>query len=159
MKIYLASPLFNGKQKTRIQEVVSYLRKKGNDVFSPMEFEVEDAWGISNKEWAKQVFDHDVKGLEESDVVVAIYEGMNSDTGTCWEIGYAAAKGKDIIVLSTDLSVDHSLMVVGSCFGVYSYEHYSTAWENYLSVRETGKAVGSDEIAEIPFIPSIVYQS
>lgn len=164
MRVYLASPLFNGKQKERIIKAVNFLRGAGADVFSPMEFEVEDAWSITNPEWAKKVFDHDVKGLDDANVVIAIYEGMDSDTGTSWEIGYAAAKKKDIIILTTNPADNHSLMVVNSCVGVYLYEHLPIAWDNYMERVEKASienftSLTSAGLVESPFIPSSIYQS
>lgn len=44
----------------------------------------------------------DVNGLNQSDRVVAIMDGCDPDSGTCWECGYAYAKGKPIIVVRTD---------------------------------------------------------
>ena len=140
MKIYLAAPLFTDKQKYAINEVVKYLRAEGETVFSPMEFTVENAWDISNQEWAKKVYDHDVEGINDCDVVVAIYEGLNSDTGTAWEIGYAYAKGKDVILLCTDSSAKLSLMDVNCALIASSYDYYQILWGWYKDYK-AGKTI------------------
>ena len=44
-----------------------------------------------------------IQGLEKADVIVAILDGSDADSGTCWECGYAYAKGKRIIGVRTDL--------------------------------------------------------
>jgi nucleoside 2-deoxyribosyltransferase len=40
--------------------------------------------------------------LNSSDIVVAVLDGVDVDSGTAWEIGYAYAKGKPVIGLRTD---------------------------------------------------------
>lgn len=115
MKIYIASPLFNTAEQEQIDGIVNYLRSIGNEVYSPKEFQIENAWDMDNKEWGKAVFDEDVKHLRECDKVVAIYNGLYSDTGTAWEIGFAYALNKEIEVIVSDDWMDVSLMVVNSC--------------------------------------------
>lgn len=136
-KVYLASPLFTDEQKFRINKVVKYLRNCGNDVFSPMEFTVPNAWDMSCLEWGKQVYDHDVEGLKNADVVVAIYDGLMSDSGTAWEIGYAYALKKDIILLCTDIKAKQSLMVTNSSLIIHSMDHFEQAWVEYVSNTPT----------------------
>ena len=133
MKVYLASPLFTDKQKYRINNIVQFLRKeKKQEVFSPMELTIPDAWEISNKEWARKVYLHDVKELYNANVVVAIYDGMDSDTGTAWEIGYAAALGKDIIVLCPNIEDKQSLMIVNGATITMPLDEYQYAWDLYM---------------------------
>lgn len=119
MKIYLASPLFNVQQKARINKVVQTLRSAGHEVYSPMEHEIPNAWNMPNHEWAQAVYEEDVKNLNKADTVVAIYEGMDSDTGTAWEIGYAVALKKKVYVIIEDASKIQSLMVVNGADAVF----------------------------------------
>jgi len=44
-----------------------------------------------------------MRDIEESDVIVAVLDGSDADSGTCWECGYAYAKGKQVIGVRTDL--------------------------------------------------------
>ena len=69
-KVYLASPLHTDELKARITKVVTYLREEGNSVYSPMELKIPNAWDISNHEWAKKVYDNDVKELTNADLIV-----------------------------------------------------------------------------------------
>ena len=48
------------------------------------------------------IFRKCVEGVDTSDLVVAILDGVDVDSGTAWEIGYAYAKGKPVIGLRTD---------------------------------------------------------
>ena len=42
------------------------------------------------------------KAIEESDLLVAVLDGLDIDSGTACEIGYAAAHGKKIIGIRND---------------------------------------------------------
>lgn len=132
-KVYLASSLHTDELKSKITKVVNYLREEGNHVYSPMELKIPNAWDISNREWAKKVYDNDVKELTNADIVVCIYNGFNfaGGTGTAWELGFARAQGKDVIVLCTDIKAKQSLMIVNSGRVVMPYEQYKEAWKIY----------------------------
>lgn len=134
MKIYLASSLHTDELKKRITTVVEYLREKGHSVYSPMELKIPNAWDLPNQEWAKKVYDKDIKELTNADMIVCIYNGFNfaGGTGTAWELGYARAMGKDVIVLCTDIKSKQSLMIVNSGIIVMPYEEYKKAWEMYM---------------------------
>lgn len=113
MKIYLASPFFLSHERKRVEKVANFYRSMGHEVYVPMEHEVENAWSLSNKEWGKAVFAEDTKAIRECDWVVAILSyGMTDDAGTCWEIGFAHALEKKIILV-----VDNRLqsLMVMSC--------------------------------------------
>lgn len=115
MKIYLASPFFTDKEVAIYNEIKERLRSMGHDVFVPQEHEIENGWEISNDDWAYQVFTMDKKALEESEVVVCLNFGMYSDSGTAWEIGYAASQEKRVImVLCGEENTVYSLMMIQS---------------------------------------------
>ncbi|MFZ2411633.1 MAG: nucleoside 2-deoxyribosyltransferase, partial [Candidatus Methanoperedens sp.] len=48
------------------------------------------------------IFNKNVAAIESSDIIVAVIDGTDVDSGTAWEIGYAFAKGKTITGLRTD---------------------------------------------------------
>jgi len=94
MRIYLAAPLFNSAERDWNAAVVAALRAAGHEVFLPQEQEPgRDAAGI---------FAGDVAGIDWSEVLVAIVDGADPDSGTSWEIGYAYRK-KPIILIRTDM--------------------------------------------------------
>lgn len=86
-QIYLAGPFFSYSQRWLVNEFYNALKQEENPIFSPL----HDV-GIGN---AEDVTDPDIKGLEESSVILAIVEGL--DSGTLFEVGYAVAKGKTVI--------------------------------------------------------------
>jgi nucleoside 2-deoxyribosyltransferase len=43
-----------------------------------------------------------LRSLNNADIIVAIIDGADADSGTAWEMGYAYAHGKPVIALRTD---------------------------------------------------------
>ena len=97
MKIYVASPLFTAEEKKVINEVAAVLHRAGYETYLPMEHAVSDAWSYTNEEWADKMFTLDKEAIDNCDAVLCIYYGMNSDSGTSWEVGYAYGKEKQFI--------------------------------------------------------------
>ncbi len=110
MKIYIASPLGFSEigKKFYYEELITLLVKEGFDVIDPwvltpqamiskvdgMEYgqKKKEAWKKLNKEIAERNAD----AIDSSDVLLAILDGTDVDSGTASEIGYAFAKGKTI---------------------------------------------------------------
>lgn len=97
-KIYIASPFFNDKETEILSKVETLLKSRGLDVFSPREHGVRGD-NVGKPEWSKATFENDKKALDWCDIVVMLYWGNYSDSGTAWECGYAYASGKPVIVL------------------------------------------------------------
>jgi nucleoside 2-deoxyribosyltransferase len=53
----------------------------------------------------RDVYERDLEKLEEADVIVAVLNGPDVDSGTAFEVGYACAKGKPVVGLKTDVRV------------------------------------------------------
>lgn len=95
MKLYFAGPLFTMAERTWNAEVAGALRAAGHEVFLPQEQEPGmDAAGI---------FTTDVGGIDWADGVVGIMDGPDPDSGTSWEVGYAFALKKWIVLVRTDI--------------------------------------------------------
>ena len=78
-----------------------------------MEHTIPNAWEMSNPDWAKAVFEEDIKALDSCDTVVVLNWGMYSDSGTAWECGYAYAKQKEVItLLMPSREKEYSLMMI-----------------------------------------------
>lgn len=111
MKIYLASPLFTDYEREKVKAVAEWLRSNGEEVYVPMEHQIENAWSYTNAAWAKMVFDEDIKAIHECDEVYCIYYGLYSDSGTAWECGFAYGIGKPVYLIDQS-NQEVSLMVV-----------------------------------------------
>ena len=119
IKAYLAAPFFKEDELEVYHKVISFLREvEKYDLYVPMEHTIPNAWDMSNAEWAKAVFDEDVKAIDEAEIVFVINFGMYSDSGTAWEAGYAYAKGKTVINLVKDTNSTYSLMMLNGCDGI-----------------------------------------
>lgn len=97
------------------------LRSHGLSVFSPLH---DVGYGS-----ASEVVPADIKGIESSDVVFAILDGL--DTGTVFEIGYARALGKPVIAfVQNEAEVNLKMLVGTGCEIVDDFASaiYRTAW-------------------------------
>ena len=99
-KIYLASPFFDKAELERVDKVKEILDSKGLEVFSPKEHQNEHL-EFGSIEWRKATFENDVKHIDWCDVVVAIIcKGNYDDSGTAWELGYAYATNKPVVLVN-----------------------------------------------------------
>ena len=115
-KIYLASPFFTEKELVIYKQAISMLRNAGYQVYVPQEHTIENAWELSNMDWANQVFVEDCYAIDNCDYVMVLNFGMYSDSGTAWEAGYAFAKGKTVVqVLCGGENATYSLMMMNGC--------------------------------------------
>ena len=103
-KIYLAGPFFTLAQRWLIAEALDKLAEFGNEVFSPFH-EI----GLGS---AEQVVAKDIAAIEWADVVVAMLDGL--DPGTLFEIGYAKALGKHVVVFIEDPGQHDLTMLIGT---------------------------------------------
>lgn len=121
-QVYLAGPFFDLAQVWMVQQARTSLMDMGLRVFSPY----HDI-GLGS---AEDVVDKDLEGIRESDLVLAIADGL--DAGTIYEIGYARALNKPVIVYSERHKGESLKMMEGSgCVmcGEYTTALYSTLWE------------------------------
>ena len=111
MNIYLAGPLgfSEAGRSFHTAVLVPRLRGLGHDVFDPWQLtdqtkieavrgmnygaERRDAWRLLNREIAA----NNRNAIERCGLVFAVLDGVDVDSGTACEIGYAFARGKPII--------------------------------------------------------------
>jgi nucleoside 2-deoxyribosyltransferase len=106
--IYLAGPFFDVAQRWLIEESMALLEGLGAEVFSPIHH-------VGYAENAHNVALEDLKGLEEADVVLALAD--SKDAGTLFEVGYARALKKPVVVLAERFHKHDFTMFEGTdCF-------------------------------------------
>jgi nucleoside 2-deoxyribosyltransferase len=146
--IYLAAPLFTRAEYLFNEDLACDLLKNKWDVFLPQE-ECKKAVEIYNKineKWASEpVFNVCKQGIFDSDIVVAILDGADADSGTCWEVGYAYALGKYIIGLRTDIrrsgdTGGFNLMLYNSCTVVIEGNDAMMQFWKHLATLKNKKA-------------------
>lgn len=95
--VYVAGPLFDEGERWFIEKVDALVRECGYDTFLPHRDNPPKT--VDN---VHLIFENDKGGIDRCDVVVANLNGITTDDGTAWEMGYAFAHGKHIIGLYTD---------------------------------------------------------
>lgn len=123
MKIYMAGAFFRPETKTKIDSLVKQMRGHGYDVFVPQEHTIPNAWEMSQEDWAEAVFKMDIAAIQDCDMVYAVYDGLYSDSGTAWEIGYAYALGKHIAINVNENVNDMSIMPFASARVIENYKN------------------------------------
>jgi nucleoside 2-deoxyribosyltransferase len=122
-EVYLAGPFFDLGQLWMIEQARANLCDAGLRVFSPY----HDV-GLGS---AADVVAKDIEAIEKADVVFAIADGL--DAGTIYEIGYARAIGKPVVVYSEREGGGESLKMMEGTGCVmcsnYTTAIYSTLWE------------------------------
>ena len=101
--MYLAGPFFSLSQLWLIEEARGQLLEMGLNVFSP----VHDVGHGSAEDVAQ-----DLDAIHECDLMLAIGDGL--DAGTIYEIGYARALKKPVIMYVENESEEDQKMMVGS---------------------------------------------
>lgn len=100
--IYLAGPLFSEAETEFNIKITGRLRNAGYEVFLPQENSSDNSKSREKPD-NSTIFRKNVCGIDKSDLVVAILDGGSDvDSGTAWEIGYAWARGIQVVGLRTD---------------------------------------------------------
>jgi nucleoside 2-deoxyribosyltransferase/predicted secreted protein len=99
-RVYLAAPLFSAAERSYNSALAELLRKNLFEVHLPQDSGDDSA--LRGKNEHERLFLLNREALERSDLVVAIIDGADADSGTSWEIGYAYARGIPVIALRTD---------------------------------------------------------
>ena len=128
MKIYIAGPFSQENERKSLKHMIELVKlaNPNAEFYIPMEFKVEGdfqkpdgTWNLPNEEWARRVYEEDLKHLNEADIVYAQYVGHYCSSGTVWEMGYANAKGIPVVAYIPAWAYEKnmSLMVLNSFFG------------------------------------------
>ncbi|AGB01270.1 nucleoside 2-deoxyribosyltransferase [Methanoregula formicica] len=99
-RVYLAAPLFSAAERTYNAYLAGLLRENFFSVHLPQDAG-DDSAG-REKDVQARLFTTNLSALDAADIVVAVIDGADADSGTAWEMGYAFAKGKKIVALRTD---------------------------------------------------------
>ncbi|MCS4536567.1 MULTISPECIES: nucleoside 2-deoxyribosyltransferase [unclassified Mycoplasma] len=100
-KIYFANALFSQAELAFNEQVVKRIRELGKyEVYLPQEnFSINDKTKVADSE---KIYLADKKELEDSQIIVAVLDGLVIDPGVAAEIGMAAQRGMKIYGLITD---------------------------------------------------------
>lgn len=106
-KIYFAAPLFNEMELNRNEKYTKILEEWGYKVYLPQREAGLSARVLKNKieekvEINKKIFNKDLNGIKNSDILIFFLDGRVPDEGACVELGIAYALGKKCIGYKTD---------------------------------------------------------
>jgi len=94
---YLAGPLFDEGERWMIERLEALVASCGFRTFLPHRDNPP-----KTTDNIAEIFGNDRRGIDECSIVVANLNGVTTDDGTAWELGYAYAKGKTLIGFHTD---------------------------------------------------------
>jgi len=101
MIIYFAGPLFSLAEKEFNRKLAGLISSGvgGARIILPQD-ETESL--MAGADSCARIFDFCVRSIDEADVIIAILDGPDVDSGTSFEIGYAFSRNKPIIGIRTD---------------------------------------------------------
>lgn len=121
-RVYLAGPFFSMAQLWLVEEARNAFLSMGLQVFSPYH---DVGHGT-----ADEVVQKDIDAIRKCELMLAIGDGL--DAGTLYEIGYARALGKTVIMYTENESEEDKKMMVGShCIMCddFATAIYATVWQ------------------------------
>ena len=86
---YIAGPLFDEGERWFIESIDALVRDVGFDTFLPHRDNPP-----KTADNVKFIYENDRSAIDRCDIVVANLNGITTDDGTAWELGYAFALGK-----------------------------------------------------------------
>lgn len=154
----MASPLgFTESGRLYWREVLEpALREAGVDVLDPWDAEAAgwfaeaEAFGEPERtarlgEVNERVGRRNVELLDRCDGVLAVLDGVDVDSGTAAEVGYAGARGKPVVGLRTDLRPggDNQATPVNLQVAYFIYASGGTVWSGVAdAVRQICELTG-----------------
>ncbi|HIC56447.1 MAG TPA: TIR domain-containing protein [Acidobacteria bacterium] len=98
--LYFAAPLFTHAERRWNRELARALKRDGHLVWLPQDkVEISCQTDVPS---ASSIFENALTGIRQADVVLAIIDGADPDSGTAFECGYAHALGTPILTVRTD---------------------------------------------------------
>ena len=99
-RIYLAAPLFSEAERDYNERIAGILQENFFDVYLPQDTGDDTTERESGKN--SRIYENNKQAIHESDLIIAIIDGADADSGTAWEMGYAKALRKTVFALRTD---------------------------------------------------------
>jgi nucleoside 2-deoxyribosyltransferase len=149
MVIYLSAPLFTQVERRWNRELGGLLENgiPGARVILPQDFKVRQRY--NDPRTFPDIFRSCLRAMDSADVVVALLDGADCDSGTAFEIGYAYAKGKPVIGIRTDFRKNQdrglNIMLANAC----------TRYVPDMSFREDINLIVRDVILKLKHLPTL----
>ncbi len=89
MRVYIASPFFNDVQLEKVRFIEDHLKTKGISYFSPRSVgTIKDMSREEQVQASESIYKSNIQNIEGCDILLAVLD--DKDTGTAFELGYAA---------------------------------------------------------------------
>ena len=109
-KVYLAAPLFSEAEKNFNKMISDLLTNHYFQVYLPQDVGDDNHYRDGREH--KHIFESHVHALDSTDLLVAVIDGADADSGTSWEMGYAYHRGIPVYAVRTDFrTVGHHELV------------------------------------------------
>lgn len=111
MKVYLANPLgFSENGRLALPLIKARLAELGHEVVDPwdQDFSADIAAAMADgsadaiRALEQKISNANRVLVDECDCVFGVLDGMEPDSGTCWELGYCVGRDKPTYGLRTD---------------------------------------------------------
>ena len=101
MLVYLAGPVFTLAERRFNEELAVELERlcPSLQVFLPQRYDKEFQGAA---DFSQRMFASLMGALDRCDVVLAVLDGPDADSGTSFEVGFARGRGKKVIGIRTD---------------------------------------------------------
>ena len=99
-RVYLAAPLFSQAEKEYNNSLSTLLSSHFFEVYLPQE--MGDDSHQRDRVAHQEIFSRNIQKLGTADMVVAVIDGPDADSGTAWEMGYAYSHQIPVIAIRTD---------------------------------------------------------
>ncbi len=108
MRAYIAGPLFNPGERWFDEQIEACAVRAGLETFLPH----RDGKELMDEGSPAEIFRVDVQAIDQADIIIANLNGISTDDGTAWELGYAYANGKHLVGVYTDMRRRFDFMTV-----------------------------------------------
>jgi len=102
--VYIAGPLFTSSQRDYLEKINNLIKNLGFETYLP-----HKDGGLFIRSVSKSVdfFNKDIEGINKCNILIAVLNGNDVDSGTAWEMGFAYAKKIPIIGILEDSRKPH----------------------------------------------------
>jgi nucleoside 2-deoxyribosyltransferase len=136
--IYIAGPLFDPGERWYLEQIDAICHDLGLRTYLPHRDGGIKAGAATD---FASIFAADLAALERADLVVAVWNGPDVDSGTAWEIGFAYARGMPVVGLHEDIRIQDAkgqvnIVVSQSAQDICgSFDELRSALERYLGAQ------------------------
>jgi len=105
MKIYLAAPVFSQVERRHNRALAKKLSAllPRSEVVLPQDFRVgRDGASFNDRRHLERVYRRCTEAMRGAEVILALLDGADADSGVAFEVGYARGLGKPVLGVRTD---------------------------------------------------------